>query len=314
MRILLTGSSGFIGSALLPRLEREGHEVWQLLRYVSGGRYDYWERQRKVFADLRDHDAVRSAVHDVAPDAIIHLGAITPVSFSFMSAVDVFEVNALGTINLANVAMDEGVEHFVHASTSECYGIQRKFPIREDANLNPTSPYAVAKIAAEHHLRLLREIYGFPVTIIRPFNSYNRANVRNRHYAVERAITMALERRHIRLHNPRPVRDFLYRDDHVEAYVRCIENRRAIGETINVCTGRGVTIEEMARLVARLVEERTGEKVGISWEAEPDRPLDIPVLVGSRERARRVLGWRPRRSLEEGLRLAIDEWARVLGC
>jgi len=218
----LTGASGFIGSALLPRLEREGHEVWQLLRYVSGGRYSYWERQHKVFADLRDHDAVRKAVQDIVPDAIIHLGAITPVSFSFMSAVDVFEVNALGTINLANVAMDEGVEHFIHASTSEVYGIQRKFPIREDANLNPTSPYAVAKIAAEHHLGLLREIHSFPVTIIRPFNSYNRANVRNRHYAVERAITMALERHHIRLHNPRPVRDFLYRDDHVEAYVRCL--------------------------------------------------------------------------------------------
>jgi len=310
----LTGASGFIGSALLPRLEREEYEVWQLLRYVSGGRYDYWERQRKVFADLRDHDAVREAVHEVAPEAIIHLGAITPVSFSFMSAVDVFEVNALGTINLANVAMDEGVDWFVHASTSECYGIQKEFPIREDANLNPTSPYAVAKIGAEHHLRLLREIHGFPVTIIRPFNTFGRANVRNRHYAVERAITMALEQHHIRLHNPKPVRDFLYRDDHVEAYVRCLENRRAVGETINVCTGRGVTIEEMARLVAGLVEERTGRKVEISWEAEPDRPLDIPVLIGSPERAKRVLGWRPRRSLEEGLRLAIEEWAKVLGC
>lgn len=313
-RILLTGSTGFIGSRLLQRLEELGHDVYLLVRYVSGGRYNFYARKKTVFADIRDGEAVRKAVLNVRPEVIIHLAATTAVSFSFLSPADVLHTNAVGTIHLAEAAREAEVEQFIHASTSEVYGIQQDFPIKEDATLNPTSPYAVAKIAAENYLQLISKIYDFPVTIMRPFNTFARGlpNIKNRHYVVERAITGALENGVINLHNPKPIREFIFRDDHVAAYIAALENKKAIGEVFNICYGVGWTIEEMANKVAEVVERKTGKPVKVEFLREPDRPMDIPELWGDSTKAKQILGWKPQYNLETGLEKAINEWAWAL--
>jgi len=311
MNILVTGATGFIGSCLVPRLRAEGHDVWVLARYVSGGRYDYYGRDRVVFADLRDGEAVRSAVLQVKPQVVIHLAAQTAVSFSFLNPVDVFHTNTIGTIHLAEATRDSGLEQFIFASTSEYYGNQQELPIKEDTLPNPTSPYAVSKIACENYLWLLHRLYDFPLTVMRPFNSYNRSHLKNKHYVVERAVTGALEEGVIRLHNAKPVRDFVYRDDHVEGYCKVLG--KGIGEAFNLCTGTGHSIEEMANLVANLVEKKINKRVKIEFGREPDRPLDIWTLVGSPEKAKRLLGWEPHYNLESGLGKTIDDWAKVLG-
>lgn len=313
-KILVTGTTGFIGSCLVARLEKEGYEnVFRLQRYVSGGRFNFYSRQKVVFADLRDGEAVRKAVQSVKPDVMIHLGATTAVSFSFLNPADVLHVNAVGTIHLAEAAREFGVEQMIHSSTSEFYGIQKEFPIKEDAVPNATSPYAVSKIAAENYLWLMHKMYNFPITIMRPFNSFGRANVRNRHYVVERAICGALENGVINLHNPKPIREFVFRDDHVEGYMSALGNKKALGEAFNICYGVGWTIEEMANKVAGIVERKTGKPVKVEFLREPDRPMDIPVLWGDPTKAKTVLGWRPKYDLESGLSKAIDEWATVLG-
>jgi dTDP-glucose 4,6-dehydratase len=310
-RILLTGATGFIGKRLLERLNELGHEVHTLVRYVSGGRYNFYSKNI-VYADLRDGEAIRKAMLDVKPEIVIHLAALAAVSFSFLNPADVFHTNTIGTIHLAEAAKEVGVKQFVNSSTSEVYGIQRDFPIKEDAILNPTSPYAVSKIAAENYLWLMYKMYNFPITIMRPFNSFSRANVQNRHYVVERAITGALENGVINLHNPRPIREFIFRDDHVEAYIKALGNEKAIGQAFNVCYGIGYTIEEMANKVAEIVEQNIGKKVRVEFKREPDRPLDIPKLVGDPTKIKEVLGWKPKFDLEKGLIKAIDEWNSVL--
>ena len=314
MRILITGSTGMIGSRLVPMLTDAGHDVHELVRYVSGGRYSYYERKNRYFADLRDREAVRHAVTDCKPEVIINLAAQTAVSFSFINPIDVMETNFVSVVNLAEVAREVGVTQFIQASTSEVYGKATKFPLTEDTPLEGTSPYAVAKVAAEKYLWLMYSIYKQPITIIRPFNSYGRAlgGIANRHYVIERAICQALEDKRINLHNPEPVRDFLFRDDHCMGYVKAVGNPSTIGEAINLCTGKGYSIAEAAHLIAKVVSERLGEKVEVTFDLEPDRPKDIDKLVGSNDKAKGLLGWQPKYSFEQGIEIAVQEWARCL--
>ena len=151
------------------------------------------------------------------------------------------------------------------------------------------------------------------MVVVRPFNTYNRAHVRQRHYVVEKIITsMILGAERIHLGDPNTVRDFLYRDDHVEGYIRVLETaledkERIIGETFNLATSRGVTIRELVEIARKL----TGWDGEVVWYTHI-RPADIRKLIGSYEKAKKKLGWQPKHTLEEGLRKTIDEWKKVL--
>jgi len=314
MKILITGASGFIGSTLAKKLEVLGHEVVGLYRYVADGRYDYYQLDRKVVCDIRDSEGINKVLSEVKPEVVYHLAAITPVSYSFIHPVEVTEVNYLGTLNVAGASVKAGsVKQFIHASTSEFYGDQEIFPISEDAVPNPLSPYAASKVAAELCLWFLWRTEKLPVTVLRPYNTYNRSNVKKEYFVVERAITQALRNGHIHLYDPHPVRDFLDRDSHVNAYVRCLSNKRAVGEAINVGLGYGYTIEEMAQRVAEIVGIELGKEIKISWDMKPDRPYDIQRLICSNSKALRLLDWKPLYTFQEGLRLAIKEWREALG-
>jgi len=308
MKVFVTGGSGFIGSHLIPKLVELGHEVYSLERYVTG-RYVLGAHTATVFGDLRDSFTIRKLVRETQPDAAIHLASISPVAYSYDRPQEVFEVNALGTINLAEACLREvpHFKHFLFAGTSEEYGNHTEFPLKEDSELRPNSPYSVSKLAADKYLRYMRGAYDFPVTVLRPFNTYGRKD--NVHFVVERIITQMLQGKTVRLGDPTPVRDFLFIDDHVDAYLTCLDNEKTKGEVFNFCTGRGISIKELVELIAKLIGFR-GE---ISWGTIPARPLDIQKLVGSYEKAKRVLGWKPKCTLEEGLKMTIDFWRSKLG-
>ncbi len=246
MRVLVTGGSGFIGSHLIPKLAELGQEVYSLERYVTG-RYVLGAKTMTVFGDLRDSFTIRKLVREAQPDAVIHLASISPVAYSYDHPQEVFDVNSLGTINLAEACLREvpHFKHFLFAGTSEEYGNQTEFPIKEDA---------------------------------------------------------------VKLGDPTPVRDLLYIDDHVDAYLACLGNKKAIGDVFNFCTGHGVSIKELVEQIAKLV----GFDGEIIWGTIPARPLDIKKLVGNCEKAKRVFGWKPKYTLAAGLRKNIDFWKRKL--
>jgi nucleoside-diphosphate-sugar epimerase len=308
MKVLVTGGSGFIGGHLLPKLTELGHEVYSLERYVTG-RYVLGARTATVFGDLRDSFSIRRFVKEVQPEAVIHLASISPVAYSYDHPQEVFEVNTLGTINLSEACLREvpAFRHFLYAGTSEEYGNQDKLPITEDAELRPNSPYSVSKVAADKYLQYMRAAYDFPVTILRPFNTYGRKD--NVHFVVERTITQMLQGKTVGLGDPTPARDFLYVDDHVDAYLTCLGNPKAIGEVFNFCTGREVSIKELVELISGLM----GFGGEIQWNTIPARPLDIKRLVGNNDKATRVLGWRPKYTLEKGLKKTADFWRSKLG-
>lgn len=308
MRVLLTGATGFVGSHLLQPLLDAQHDVFSLERYVTG-RYVLGAPRpvKTVFCDLRDPMTVRRVVREVQPEAVIHLASISAVAYSYDHPHEVLETNLTGTVNLAEACLRE-VPHFrqfLFASTSETYG-NGPVPRAEDGPQNPNSPYSLSKLAAEKYLLYLRDACGFPCTVLRAFNTYGRKE--NTHCVVERTIVQMLGGEVVKLGDPEPVRDLLYIDDHVRAYLVCLGNEKALGEVFNFCTGRGVSVRELVELLRKM----TGFRGQVVWDTIPRRLLDIQVLLGDAGKAARVLGWQPRTSLEGGLRLTVEHWRRKL--
>jgi nucleoside-diphosphate-sugar epimerase len=308
LKILVTGTTGFIGSNLVPKLIERGYDVYGFERYVTG-RYVLGQSRdvKTVFGDLREYFAVKQIIHQVQPDIVIHLASISPVAYSYGHPIEVIEANFIATVNLAEACLRE-VSHFAHflfASTSESYG-NGPSPKTEETIQNPNSPYAVSKLACEKYLLYMRDAHGFPITILRNFNTYGRKN--DSHFVVERTIVQMLKEKTVRLGDPTPIRDFEYVDDHVNSYLKCLNNEKAKGEIFNFCTGRATSIRQLVDLIEKLTDFR-GE---VLWNTIPTRPLDIKELVGDYSKAERLIGWKPKFSLEEGLRLTIDFWRSKL--
>ncbi len=308
MKVLVTGATGFIGNHLVPELLDRHHEVATIERYVTS-RYTLRTARRvnTYFADLRDAHAVRGVIREAKPDAVIHLASISPVAYSYEHPQEVAEANFLATINLAEACLREvpHFRHFLFASTSETYG-NGPCPKTEDTLQRPNSPYAVSKLAAESYLLYMRDAYKFPITILRSFNTYGRKN--DTHFVVERIIVQMLRGGQVMLGDSNPIRDLMYVDDHVKAYLACLGHEAALGQVYVFCTGRGVSIGQLVQLL----QEFTGFKGDVSWHTIPRRPLDIDVLLGDYSKARSELGWAPAVPLEEGLRRTIAFWRQAL--
>lgn len=299
-KIIVTGATGFIASRLIPALQSLNYDVWAMIRHVTGR--TFLRDVKTVWADIRDPLAVRQAIRLVMPDRMIHLAAISPVAYSYDKYVEVTETNFQGTVILAETCLRE-VPHFkqfIFAGTSEEYGNQENFPINEKARCFPNSPYAVAKNASTKYLQYMMDAYDFPATILRPFNTYGRT--KNTHFVTERIITQMLNGNRVRLGDPMPLRDFMHIEDHIQGYLHTIGCEKALGEIINLCTGRSVSILELMNILKDLTEFENE----IEWHTIPARPLDIFNLTGDNRKAKSLTNWTPKISLERGLKRTIQ--------
>jgi nucleoside-diphosphate-sugar epimerase len=147
----------------------------------------------------------------------------------------------------------------------------------------------------------MHDAYSFPVTIIFPFNSYGRPECK--HFITEKIIWQMLTQETVKLGDPEPVRDLMFITDHIDGYIAALGRGNAVGETFNICTGKGVTIKELTEKIAAL----TGFKGELVWGTIPSRPLDIQRLVGNYSKAANMLGWSPKVSLDEGLEQTVKQ-------
>ncbi|MGC8622143.1 MAG: NAD-dependent epimerase/dehydratase family protein [Caldisphaera sp.] len=307
-KILLTGATGFIGKELVSKLLKQGYEIHTIERYVTG-RYSLDQKDSviKHYANLTDYNRVRTIVKEVQPNAVIHLAAISAVSFSYDNYIEVNEVNYLGSINLAEACRQEAnnFKQFITAGTSEEYGLSilsTEEKLTEESPLIPNSPYAVAKVAFDYYLKYMGMAYDFPYTVIRPFNTYGRKD--NKHFFIERTITQMLSQEKVSLGDPNTVRDWVYVDDHVNIYIKALGNDKAIKQTFNMCSGKGYTTKETAEIIAKL----TNFKGEILWNQTPKRLLDAKVHIGDNSRAKELLGWESQYTLEDGLKRTVEYW------
>jgi len=303
MKIFVTGATGFVGSHLVKKLKK--YDVYGLVRW-TGKKRDFPDFV-PVYGNLTDHTSINRIIKELKPEVVVNLGAITPVSLSFERPMEYQEVNYLAAVNLAeaNLKYNPYLEKFVHASTPEVYGIQESFPIKEDAKLNPNSPYAVSKAAFDLYLQYLYRAYEFPVVISRHANTYGRKE--QTHFVIESIVTQMIKGNKVRLGAKEPVRDFLYIDDTVEFYRKLIHYGEP-GEIYNAGWGVGYSIGEVVKIAKRV----TKWKGRVFWNAVPRRPGEIPKLVLDVEKAKHALDWRPSVPLELGIWKVYEFWRKRL--
>lgn len=310
-RVLVTGAAGFIGSHLTSRLLDEGAEVSAFVRYNSRadiGRLRELEPDKReavdvFFGDLGNPDAAASAAS--GRDAIFHLGALIPIPYSYRHPREYLTANVEGTLNVLEAARRQEVARVVHVSTSEVYGQTTDLPIAETHELRAQSPYAATKIAADQLAASYWASFDVPVVTARPFNTYGpRQSARA---VIPAVVIQALQQRVIALGVTTATRDFVFVEDTVSGLLRCGEVDAALGEVINLGTGRETSIEELARIVAGVV----GEEKPIELDTGRVRPekSEIDRLLADTSKAERLLGWRAQVQIEDGVARTVD-WFR----
>lgn len=309
MKVFITGGTGFIGENLINKLVAKNYEVYALCRNVTDRKINLPKEVNIVWGDLIDPHHLKKSIRDINPDYVLHLAAQSSVAYSHQHAMENASTTYLGTINLQKACKDlPNLEKFVFAGTSEEYGNQTIYPIKENQSLIPNQPYAIAKVAADSYLQYCKESTGFPSITLRPFNSYGRT--RNYTFVTESIIYQMLTQKDVVLGNPNPTRDLVYVDDHVNGYLKAIETPYEKLEhvfAINICTGEETSIKTLAEKIAKY----TGFKGEIKWNVK-NRPTEIHRLVGDWSLAFNYLGWRPSVTLDEGLTLTINRMREIL--
>lgn len=296
-RVLVAGAAGFIGANLVRALLTEGADVLALVRSPRVPRLaQVLDELEVLVADVRDPDAVARAVARARPELAVNL----VVSFSHPKTpaerLEHLETSALGTAALVESLAASGCRRLVHIGSSLEYG-QRDRPIDEDALLSPVVPRGAAKAAATLVCLTWARTLGISAVVLRPFSVFGPWEDARR--IVPRALRAALEGADLPLTPPGLAHDFVYVGDVVGAILHALGAGEGVaGQVINVGSGVQTTNEELVAAVSRVVGRSIRTRVG----SYPCARHDTGCWVASIERARTLLGWTPRTSLEEGLK------------
>jgi NAD dependent epimerase/dehydratase len=304
-RVLVTGAGGFIGSHLTERLISLGANVRGLIRYNSSGRRGWLDESpvkddvEVVLGDVRDFLSVREAMR--GREIVFHLAALIGIPYSYRAPQSYLHTNIEGSVNVLQAARELETERVICTSTSEVYGTAQYIPIDENHPLQGQSPYSASKIAADKMAEAYHLSFGIPVVVVRPFNTYGpRQSTRA---IIPTIITQAIATSDVRVGSLLPTRDFNFVADIVEAFISSAAVRDAIGQVINFGTGTEISIGQLADTLGRLL----GKELHLIHESQRLRPENSEVerLCADATRARKLLAWEPRISLEDGLRQTI---------
>jgi UDP-glucose 4-epimerase len=306
LKVLVTGGAGFIGSHLVDGLVNKGCTVRiidnlstgnlaNIKAHIDAGKISF------VKGDIRDASLVDRTVKGI--DAVFHLAAQTSVPFSIENPQLTHEVNVAGTSNLLASSAKHRADKFLYVSSCAVYGEPRYLPVDEQHPTCPISPYAESKLAGErqclrfHKRQLLRTV------VLRLFNVYGPRQGLNDYTG---AITRFIERAG---KNKSPIvfgdglqtRDFVHVRDVVDAAVASAEEPRAVGQVLNIGSGKPTSVNELAEIILKL----SNAKMAISHEAP--RPGDIKNSYADISKAKKLIGYNPKVSLMDGLRSLLHE-------
>ena len=309
-KVLVTGACGFIGSHLVERLVEMGAKVRAFVFYNS---FNHWgwldslpeEKLQKieVFAgDVRDLPCVKRAMEGVK--VVFHLAALIGIPYSYIAPESYVDTNVKGTLNILQAGREGGVAKIIHTSTSEVYGTAQYVPMDEKHPLQGQSPYSASKIAADMLAQSFHLSFGLPVAICRPFNTFGPRQSARAIIPTVLIQGMAGKSR-IRLGNTQTTRDFNYVTDTVEGFIRIAQSREAIGQVINIGSGQEITIASLVGKVSKIL----GVDMKVKTARERVRPSASEVfrLCADNTKSKKILGWKPKVRLEEGLQRTA-EW------
>jgi len=332
-KVLITGSTGFIAGmgqndfldgGLVGELAKK-NDVFALVRPIAEFKPD-----KKAlggvnieYGELTDFLTMDKIVKKVSPNVILHLGARTPVSYSFEQPMDYQSINFMGTASLVTAARGlPSLEKFIFASTMESYGWQPPSRlITENATQNPASPYAVSKVAAEHYVKMAGRAFGMPYIIMRACNTYGGKPFDT---IIEYLTNSMLAGATPHIGTPDAVRDFIYVSDHTQAYLKAMEFE--LGEArereervksdpnhfaFNFGWGLQLKIKDIAENIRKLTSYSGEIKMGFPPDY-PKRVVTEPFLSLDASKARKILGWEPEFDIDAGLRKTVEYWKALM--
>ena len=303
-KILVTGGAGFVGLHMVDALLARGVNVRVLDNFMCSRRETlapYLKRIELIEGDIRNPKDVQKAVHGA--DAVFHLAAIRSVVKTVEDPIVAHEVNATGTLLLLHAAKQAGVQHFIFTSTSSVYGEAIGRRQREESFLKPISPYGIAKLAAEGYARYFFREKKFPTTSVRIFNVYGpRQNPESKYSLLVPGVLSKISK------GERPLidgtgeqsRDFIYIEDVLDALFRILGNPKSYGQVYNLGSGQSTPVKRIVQTLLRLTGSKLKPIHGLRRPSDPERTCaDI-------SKVNKELGWKPRVSLEAGLKKTVE--------
>jgi len=307
--VLVTGGAGFIGSHLVDGLMQRGFAVTVFDNMSTGrlaniGHHIGKNGFRLLEGDVRNARKMLEAAEGAR--VVFHLAAVVDVQHSIKDPLLTNQVNVLGTLNLLEACRKADVELAVYASSCALYGDAGKAGIREDVPPKPISPYAASKLAAENYFLSFHKTYGLPIVCLRFFNIFGpRQNPGPYAGVVAKFVHRLLRGKPPIIYGDgRQSRDFLSVKDAVNACMLSLEKRMALGQVMNIGSGRPITINNLAELLIKVIG-----RPGLRPAYQSFREGEILHSKADIRLARRILGYAPTVLLKDGLRQYVD-WVK----
>jgi dTDP-glucose 4,6-dehydratase len=294
-KILITGSEGFIGSHLTELLIKRGYKVRAFIMYNSFNSLGWLDdinpninsKIEFYFGDIRNYDSVYAAMNGCS--AVLHLAALIGIPYSFNTPSSYLDTNVTGTLNILQVAKIRKLKKIVLTSTSEVYGSAQYVPMDENHPINPQSPYAATKVAADALGISFYKSFNLPITILRPFNTFGPRQS-------ERAIIPTIinqilkKKKYLDIGNIKPTRDFTYVEDTALAFLLALKSKNNIGKIINIGSNFEISIESLAKRIIFL----TKSKIRIRIDKKRLRPKlsEVDRLFADTSLAKKIFKWR----------------------
>jgi UDP-glucose 4-epimerase len=301
-KAVVTGGAGFIGSHLSEELSKRDFRL-TILDNLSTGK----QGNIASLLDKKNVEFVRGSITDLPllqklfknVDYVFHLAAMASVPRSIDDPQLCHETNVTGTFNVLLAARDDKVKKVVNASSCAIYGDAPGLPKKEDMPINPLSPYAVSKLAAENYCQIFQKVYGLPSVSLRFFNIFGPRQNPDSEYAaaIPKFIKIKSQGKTINIYGDgKATRDYIYVKDAVSAFIMAAESDAS--GLYNIGGGKATTVNELVELISKLTGNKTPPVYG------PPRPGDIVHSLGDISKAR-SFGYNPSYSLEEGLKETI---------
>ncbi len=294
IKSIVTGGAGFIGSNLVDRLAKEGHQVTVIDNFISGNKENLSHQSKRIVKiinlDIVQDKKLNKYFYNV--DYVFHLAGLAEIIPSIKNPKNYFINNVLGTLNVLEACKNKKIKKFVYAASSSCYGNPKKFPTSEDEKVDTKNPYAMTKFLGEELVMKYATIFGMPNVSFRFFNVYGpRLNTSGQYGAVfSNFLKQKKNKKPLTIvGNGNQTRDFIYVEDLIDAFLQILKNKK-VNEIYNLGSGKETSINKIAQIFG-------GKKIFV-----PKRPGEPKRSLANISKIRKDINWTPKISIEEGIK------------
>jgi len=301
MKTLITGVAGFLGSALAQRLLDDGHQVLGLDDLSTGKEEAIPSGVQFELGDMLDRPKLWTLLQGV--ECVYHLAARVAVQESILYPREYNSTNVGGTVSVMEAMRDVGVKRVVFTSSGAVYGAQKAQPLHEEMVPAPDSPYAVSKLSAEYYIKTIGRLWGIETVTLRIFNAYGPGQHMPADHppVIPYFLKQAVKGGSLVIHNGgTQTRDFVYLDDVVNALTRASKASGVDGATINVGSGKEVSVLDLVSVVTELTGSRTEAIYNNKAKGGVSR------MRADLTRAGKLLGYKPKYYLSEGIKKTLE--------